>query len=120
MQPSLEGNPENLANKNKTRTLDGDNVTKRSAVSTASGLFGNGGKRGCVIRTSEAPGTPLVTPEFFEAVLDAFRRRHPPAIQEAYLLLVASGGKLQGIRAICGKLYFTFLEPDGNQLMVTA
>jgi len=65
-------------------------------------------------------GSPLVPSEFFESVLDAFRRRHPPAIQEAYLMLVASGGKLQGIRALSGRLYFTFLDPDGNQLMVTA
>lgn len=57
---------------------------------------------------------------FFEAVLDAFRRRHPAAIQEAYLSLVVSGGHLQGIRALGGKLYFTFRDPDGNMLLVSA
>jgi hypothetical protein len=53
-------------------------------------------------------------------VLEAFRRRHPAAIQEAYLSLVAAGGQLHGIRVSTGKLYFTFMDPDGNVLMVSA
>ncbi|WP_405462665.1 RNA polymerase sigma factor [Paenibacillus sp. HJGM_3] len=57
---------------------------------------------------------------FFEAVLDAFRRREPVAMQEAYLSLTASGAQLQRLRSMGGKVYFTFKDPDGNLLMVTA
>lgn len=64
-------------------------------------------------------GREPVPTAFFEAVLDAFRRRHPEAIREAYMTLVASGGQLQTIRAQGGKLYLTFQDLDGNVLMVS-
>jgi hypothetical protein len=53
-------------------------------------------------------------------VLEAFRLRNPSAIQEAYFSLISSGGRLQTVRALGGKLYFTFQDPDGNLLMVSA
>ncbi len=75
-----------------------------------------GGKPADTVASGQAP----ILTAFFEDVLKAFRRRHPAAIQEAYLSLVAAGGQLHGIRVSTGKLYFTFMDPDGNVLMVSA
>lgn len=74
-----------------------------------------GGKRA---DHAAAGGEPMPA-HFFEAVLDAFRRRQPAAIREAYMIFIAAGGQLQRIRALGGKLYFTFQDPDGNVLMVS-
>ncbi|MCJ8014774.1 RNA polymerase sigma factor [Paenibacillus sp. KQZ6P-2] len=57
---------------------------------------------------------------FFEAVLEAFRHRQPSAIQEAYFSLIAADARLQGIRALDGKMYFTFQDPDGNVIIVVS
>ncbi|MEF3306791.1 RNA polymerase sigma factor [Paenibacillus sp. GYB003] len=65
------------------------------------------------------PDRAGASPAFFEAVLDAFRRRHPAAIQQAYLSLAESGGRLRRIRAQGGRLFFTLQDPDGNVLMVS-
>jgi RNA polymerase sigma-70 factor (ECF subfamily) len=67
-----------------------------------------------------AAGNAFECAAFFEAVLEAFRCRQPSAIQEAYFSLIASGARLQGIRALGGKVYFTFQDPDGNVIMVVS
>ncbi|QYR20263.1 hypothetical protein KZ483_20875 [Paenibacillus sp. sptzw28] len=74
------------------------------------------GKRAIIASTGNASECA----DFFEAVLEAFRRRQPSAIQEAYLSLISSGTRLQGIRALGGKVYFTFQDPDGNVIMVVS
>jgi RNA polymerase sigma-70 factor (ECF subfamily) len=80
-----------------------------------------GGKGAAAKRAAAAPtGNASESAAFFEAVLEAFRRRQPSAIQEAYLSLISSGASLQGIRALGGKVHFTFRDPDGNMIMVVS
>ncbi len=88
----------------------------QSLSSSASGGRYDKGK----IKGSIIVGRAPVPSTFFEADLEAFRSRNPFAIQEAYLTLVGSGGQLQRIRAWGGELYFSFRDPNGNILIVSA
>lgn len=55
-----------------------------------------------------------------EAVIDAFRRHNPHQIYRAYSRLFLSGARINAIKAVAGRLYFTFQDPDGNVLMVSS
>lgn len=55
-----------------------------------------------------------------EAVIDAFRRHNPHQIYNAYSRLFLSGARISAIKAVAGRLYFTFQDPDGNVLMVSS
>lgn len=76
------------------------------------------------VKLSQAPrkraGESAADSLLLEAVLDGFRRRSPAAIYEAYLRLSNGGMRLQTIRSLCGRFYFTFEDPDGNVLMITS
>lgn len=107
--------------------LGGSEVAVQVALSRArarmKGLKGSiREKRPSVIKSegTAAAKNAIVSIEFFEAVLDAFRRREPSAIQDAYLNLITSGARLQSIRAWNDKKFFTFQDPDGNLIMVTS
>jgi RNA polymerase sigma factor (sigma-70 family) len=54
-----------------------------------------------------------------DAVIDAFRRHNPHQIYKAYSRLFVSGARINAIKAVAGRLYFTFQDPDGNVLMVS-
>lgn len=55
-----------------------------------------------------------------EAVIDAFRRHNPHQIYRAYSRLFISSARINAIKAVAGRLYFTFQDPDGNVLMVSS
>jgi RNA polymerase sigma-70 factor (ECF subfamily) len=55
----------------------------------------------------------------FEALVDAFRRRDPQAICQAYFGLIHSGIRLTRLHKEQGRrLLFTFSDPDGNLFTV--
>lgn len=107
--------------------LGGTEVAVQVALSRARARL-QGKKRSAHEKGSEvskraviaAAGNASECAAFFEAVLEAFRHRQPSAIQEAYLSLIGSGARLKGIRALGGKVYFTFQDPDGNVIMVVS
>jgi RNA polymerase sigma factor (sigma-70 family) len=57
----------------------------------------------------------------FEALVEAFRRRDPKAISQAYFGLVHSGIRLTRLHMGQGqRLAFTFSDPDGNLFTVSS
>jgi RNA polymerase sigma factor (sigma-70 family) len=56
----------------------------------------------------------------FDALVDAFRRRDPKALCRSYLGLVQQGVSIPQVKALDGKYYFHFRDPDGNLFRVTS
>jgi RNA polymerase sigma factor (sigma-70 family) len=58
--------------------------------------------------------------DLLNAVIVAFRRYDPHLIYKAYSQLFLSGSRINDIKSLAGRLYFTFWDPDGNVLMVSS
>jgi len=63
---------------------------------------------------------PSESPVHFDALVDAFRRRDPHQIYEAYIGLKREGIQLTRLAKIDGGLHFTFKDPDGNLFQVVS
>lgn len=56
----------------------------------------------------------------FDALVDAFQRRDPIAIYQAYIGLAHEGIYLTALKTLSGRLHFTFRDPDGNLFSVVS
>ncbi|NBC72995.1 RNA polymerase sigma factor [Paenibacillus sacheonensis] len=57
--------------------------------------------------------------EVFEAFVDGFRRSDPYAIYRSYQSMVSDGAAVGRIELRGNMIYFTIIDPDGNELTIT-
>ncbi|MFC5468268.1 sigma factor [Cohnella suwonensis] len=57
--------------------------------------------------------------EVFEAFIDGFRRADPYAIVRSYRSMVSEGAAVERMKLRGNRLYFTIMDPDGNELTIT-
>ncbi|WP_435168834.1 RNA polymerase sigma factor [Paenibacillus glycanilyticus] len=57
--------------------------------------------------------------EVFEALVDGFRRADPYAIFRSYQKMIEDGAAVNRIQLRGNRLYFTIIDPDGNELTIT-
>lgn len=60
------------------------------------------------------------TPFNFDAMVEAFHRRDPYAIYQAYIGLTHGGVRLTELREWNGRMHFTFKDPDGNLFRIAS
>lgn len=76
--------------------------------------------RSSITEQSSAKTKENAGPVHFDDLVDAFRRRDPAAIYRSYIGLNRKGIHLSSLKKSGVKMFFTFMDPDGNMFGVVS